>query len=95
VRELVDLPVADDVRCGYLNVLHVLLRNSPWVEHGSYRVLDIYNALVRPTPTPATAHRQAHSAQSESAGSRPRLCFEESGNAPPADAIHKVDKVER
>ena len=54
VRELVDLPVADDMRCGYLNVLHVLLRNSPWVQQGSYRVLDIYNALASPSPRSST-----------------------------------------
>ena len=45
IREVQDLPPPDTVRRGYLKVAHLLIRNSPWMEHGRYRREDLLSAL--------------------------------------------------
>lgn len=45
VRELVNLPVQDDIRKNYLDVLNALMQNSQWLSQGRYKREEICEVL--------------------------------------------------
>ena len=45
IRELVNLPVQDDIRKNYLDVLNALMQNSQWLSQGRYKRAEICEVL--------------------------------------------------